>query len=504
MTSRSTINVVPLKPSKNDEIADFGGDYILKNVILTNHIGQKVDIKNIMTELNIYESIYKNAVTGSIVITDATNQIARMQIQGLERIAFHLKTPGVTYGKEDVVDATEETGEPFHVYKITNRKQVKPGLIVYTLHFASREFMRNIRTKVSQAYDGKYERAVIDIMKDKDYLDSRKKLHYESTGNSNKVVIPNLSPFDAINYIAKRSVPEKTNGVGYYFYETTKGYYFRSWQNMITNQGDFARPQRQNFYYQPLRMENESKATNQTKIEREYESVEQYQFVNNFHDVAANTVLGTYGHRVISHNLFDKSYNINDYNYHNEFIKTKHTDTAGSTATNKFAIMDTPVDYDNSDILSDYAESRVSLQSTSPFLHDKDVGIYGLDVNQDGASTGQGVSQHNQVVHGTVLKLTVKGQSKLQPGDPIRFHLKDMNSDARDNADSTDPRFSGNYIITKIRHIVQLDDYKMILECAKDSVATEYGDLRINQGNVHETSKSTIEIEEIDGPQGSS
>ena len=498
MTSRSTINVVPLKPSKNDEIADFGGDYVLKNVILTNHIGQKVDIKNIMTELNIYESIYKNAVTGSIVITDATNQIARMQIQGLERIAFHLKTPGVTYGKEDVVDATEETGEPFHVYKITNRKQVKPGLIVYTLHFASREFMRNIRTKESQAYDGKYERAVIDIMKDKDYLDSRKKLHYESTGNSNKVVIPNLSPFDAINYIAKRSVPEKTNGVGYYFYETTKGYYFRSWQNMITNQGDFARPQRQDFYYQPLRMENESKATNQTKIEREYESVEQYQFVNNFHDVAANTVLGTYGHRVISHNLFDKSYNVNDYHFHNEYEQTPHTDTI-QDAKNKFPISNTPVDYDNVKSVSDYAESRVSLQSTSPFLHDKDVGIYGLDVNQDGASTGQGVSQHNQVVHGTVLKLTVKGQSKLQPGDPIRFHLKDMNSDARDNADSTDPRFSGNYIITKIRHIVQLDDYKMILECAKDSVATEYGDLRINQGNVHETSKSTIEIEEIDG-----
>ncbi len=37
--------------------------------------------------------------------------------------------------------------------------------------------MRNLRTKVSQAYDGKCDRAVIDIMKDKDYLDSKKKLH---------------------------------------------------------------------------------------------------------------------------------------------------------------------------------------------------------------------------------------------------------------------------------------------------------------------------------------
>ena len=503
MASRTGIRVVPTK-IKNNEIPEFAGDYVLANVILTNHIGYKVDVKNIMTELNIYESIYKNAVTGSMVLTDATNQIARMSIQGLERIAFHLKTPGVTYGKEDVVDASEETGEPFHVYKMTNRKQVTPGLIVYTLHFASREFMRNLRTKVSQAYDGKYERAVIDIMNDKDYLDSRKKLYYETTGNQNKIVIPNLMPFDAINYIAKRSVPEKSQGSGYYFYETTKGYYFRSWENMITAQGDFPRPQRQDFYYQPLKMENESNATKQSKIEREFQSVEQYQFVNNFHDVATNTVLGTYGHRVISHNLFDKSYNISDYNYHRKFIKTEHTDTAGLTATNKFAIMDTPVDYDNARNLSDYPESRVSLQPTSPFLHDKDVGMYGLDAEQDGPMTGQGVSQHNQVIHGTSLLLTIKGQSNLQAGDLIRFHLKDINSDNNDNANPTDPRYSGNYIITKIRHTVHLDDYKMILECAKDSVATEYGDLKVGprQGNVHETNQSFIKLEEIDEDMG--
>ena len=219
-----------------------------------------------MTELNIYESIYKNAVTGSIVLADEGNQIARMSIQGLERIAFHLKTPGVAYGREDVVDATEETGEPYQIFNVTDRKQVNQGLTIYTLHFASREFMRNLRTKVSQAYDGKYDRAVIDIMKDKNYLDSRKKLHYEPTGNSNKIVIPNLQPFAAINMIAKRSMADKTNGVGYYFYESTGGYYFRSWASMITSQGNFARPPKQQFYYQPGKMASENTTKNKDKV----------------------------------------------------------------------------------------------------------------------------------------------------------------------------------------------------------------------------------------------
>jgi hypothetical protein len=502
MASRSGIRVIPLK-TKNTEKPEFAGDYVLKSVVLINHVGFKVDVKHIMLELNIYESIYNNAITGSIVIADEGNQIARMSIQGLERIAFHLKTPGVAYGKEDVVDASEETGEPYHIYKISDRKQLNQGIMSYTLHFASREFMRNIRTKVSQAYDGKYDRAVIDIMKDKDYLDSRKKLYYEPTGNSNKIVIPNLSPFDAIDTIAQKSVADKSKGVGYYFYETTGGYYFRSWQSMITNQGEFARPPRQQFYYQPQRMGSNSKSTNQDKIERAYESVEEYEFITNFHDVAANTILGTYGHRVISHNLFDKSYDINDYNFHNEYRKTPHTDTV-EDAKNKFPISNTPVDYDNNDNISNYAESRVSLQATTPFLHDKDVGKYGLDALQDGLKTGQRVSQSNQVTEGTALKLVIKGQSNLQAGDLIEFNLKDVNSANKDNTD--DPRFSGNYIITKIRHQVTGDQYRMILECAKDSVATSYGDLGDGYNgadagfamNIHTANRSELQLEEID------
>ena len=41
-----------------------------------------------------------------------------------------------------------------------------------------------------------------------------------------KIVIPNMRPFDAINMIAKKIIAREVNGVGYYFYETTKGIIF--------------------------------------------------------------------------------------------------------------------------------------------------------------------------------------------------------------------------------------------------------------------------------------
>ena len=50
------------------------------------------------------------------------------------------------------------------------------------------------------------------------------------------------------------------------------------------------------------------------KMNHDYQSVESYRFVNNFHDIAANTTLGTYAHKAITYNLFDKSYDESIYN----------------------------------------------------------------------------------------------------------------------------------------------------------------------------------------------
>ena len=104
------------------------------------------------------------------------------------------------------MDASEETGHPFYIYKISNRQQIQQGTLVYTLHFASREFMRNIRTKISKAYDGKVSSIVQEILGDKDGLDSRKKLYYEETKNSDKLVIFKSITFQCNWYVYKKSI----------------------------------------------------------------------------------------------------------------------------------------------------------------------------------------------------------------------------------------------------------------------------------------------------------
>jgi len=481
---------------KNQDHIEFAGDYNLNHVFLHDHMGDMTDIKKMMVELNIYESIYKNALTGSIVVADAQNLISKLEINGTERISFKLTTPGAM-DKRSMIDASVDTGHPFHVYKITDRRQLKPGTLLYTLHFASREFMRNLRTKVSQAYTGRYDTTVLKILMDNNYLDTKKEMSFEPTGNADKVVIPNMRPFDAINMIAKKALPEKSDGVGYYFYETTKGLYFRSWENMVSVRGSYDRPIKQDFYYMPMNVDDLSI---KDKINHDYKSVESYRFLNNFHDVAANTLQGTYGHKVISHNLFDKSYKETSYNYHNEYANTVHTEVANEKSTReRYAVSGSNVDEDDKN-LSQYNESRVSLQSTTQFLHDTAAGGYGLDVRQDGPKLAEEISQRSQVINGTALHMVVKGQSYLEPGDLIKFNL--LSVDEKNPDGKQDPQYSGKYVITKIRHQINDKKYTMAIEAAKDSTKRGFttNDFKVEKNKNNPKYRNTYLKEEPDTP----
>tara|TARA_R100000541_G_scaffold5654_3_gene13133 strand:+ start:173 stop:1648 length:1476 start_codon:yes stop_codon:yes gene_type:complete len=461
--------------SKHPDHIDFAGDYNLNGIILQAHDGTGgrigeggVNIQALVQELNIYEGINQTTVYGTLVIVDSLNLISNLPIQGTERLFFKLSTPGSS-NVEHIIDASEETGHPFYVYKISNKQQTSQGTQVYTIHFCSREFLRNIRTKVSKAYEGKLSDMVQQIVAEKEGLDSRKTLYYEETSNSDKFVMPNISPFKAIGMIAKRALPEHGNGVGYYYYETTKGLYFQSWENMCAKEATHKRDAVQEFYYMPQNITDEK--IDEPKEIHDLKSVEEYKFVNTFHDTAAAQALGTYGHRVISHNLFAKDFKETDWNYHNEFNQTVHADQEESDkSTTNPTVSGNPVDFDNNNV-SDYAESMVSLQPTTQFLHNEASGSFGTDVNDDGRLEGIRNAQKMQVEAGTTIQMTIKGQTYIQPGNVIDFKVRPVEPEGQTADKKTyDPQYSGRYVVCKVRHRVTKQDYKMVLEVKKDSV----------------------------------
>jgi len=459
----------------------FAGDYNLPSIHIHSHSNtgftneeDGVNIQSLVAEMNIFEGINKNSVTGTLVILDSINLIGKLPIQGTERLSFKLSTPGAhEFGH--IIDCSEETGHPMHVYKLTDKKQLNEGTCSYVLHFCSREFLRNLRTRVSEAFTGTIDQMVSKILDDKDYLDSKRTLFYQKTGNQDKIVIPNMRPFKAIEMLAKRALADQTESTsaGYHFYQTTKGFHFRTFESMSVDSRGIPREVKQEFNYMPMNTDAAITGVIPTKNGQQVDktlhdltSVSDYRFINNFHDVAMNQAVGTYAHRVITHNLYNKSYKIDDYHYHNRFNQIKHTDGPNP------AIVDTPVDFDDKNV-SDYPESRVTVMATTQYAHGEDTGAFGIDVEQDGITEGARVSQANVVSAGTKLKMTIKGQSYLQVGDVIQFNIlsveNKVNSEGR-----KDPHYSGRYIIENMRHRVTTREYLQIIECAKDSVVTPF------------------------------
>ena len=502
---------------------DFAGDYHLPYINLISHNGEGVDstthgenISALLIELNIYESIYSSSVTGSAVIVDTQNLIAKLPIQGTERLSFLLSTKLSGDASNTIIDCTEKSGRPMHVYAVTDKQQLgNDTSMTYTIQFASREFVRNLRTKVSESFEGRMDQMVNKIFTDENYLDSQKTLYFQKTRNQDKILIPNLNPFAAIGMLCQRSLPDraKSKGVGYLFYETTKGFHFRSWESLcVDNNGD-EREVKQHFRYvqgklDPItnKMDRDNSPVGQRQRDRiteNYKNVKEYRFTNNFHDVAANTTLGTYGHRVITHNIYNKSYKIDDYHYHNRWNETKHLEKYP-------AIADSPVDYDTVDgdsglqkNVSDWPESRVSLQSTAPYINsDKNTGNFGTPVEDDGILEGTRLAQVNKIMQGTQLEMTVNGQSRLQAGDVIQFDLQSVEN-REISRGALDRQYSGRYIIISIRHRVAQDKFLQVLTCAKDSSKSGYhyaGDKSFTEisGGTSKKSARTVDIDGYD------
>jgi len=456
---------------------DFPGDYNLNKIEIITASGEVLPLRmGMIIELNVYEDIESSALTGAMSMIDSSNIITNAPLQGNERLLFKLSTPVSEYSERVAIDATEETGFPFHIYAVTNRVIQSETLSSYTIHFCSRELLRNARTKISRAYEGELHQAAIKILRDKNGLDSVKRLHFEPTKNVDKLVIPNMRPFEALDLVADRALSKNSEAAGYYFYETTKGFHFRSYESMLATQGKYARPPKLILAYQPKALPvGNRNAYNM-------HNVDSYEFIQHF-DTLSQQSMGTYSSRVITYSIYDKSYNIADFNYHDRFTRHLHADQLSDSSSRNYHIGDSPVDFDSrlggnvpgrigDKTVSDYHESKVILQPSRRFVH----GTESLDFTKDeGMSEAVKESQANQVINSTRLKIVMPGHSYIEAGDVVEFQLPSLERNKGEYSTSQfDEKYSGRYLVAKLRHRLIKQEYRLVLELIKDSVAKPY------------------------------
>ena len=210
------------------------GRYLLEDAIL-KYGGVEHGITTYIQEIYIFEDIDKPGITGWIELSDLDNLVSgflttaspagKHAIVGQELLYMKFRT----FASDLYVDFMDH---PLHVHKIENLKPFDPGTgattvaQTYRIHFCAPELLNNERVRVSQAYEDTYSEIVKDIMKT--HLKTAKDVWVEDTKDIVKVVIPNMHPFDAIRALSAYAKNEKKSIPNYNFYETTKGYRFKT------------------------------------------------------------------------------------------------------------------------------------------------------------------------------------------------------------------------------------------------------------------------------------
>ena len=253
----------------------FPGDFEVQSIFLTSPSFKDpekiVDLSSAWTEINLFEDIYSPAVSGDVTLVQSGGFVEGIPIIGEETLEIHMsvagaETPPMPYpGDHSTDESVTKSVNPLikGKYRIYKNDPPQPlakvdGVFSYKFYFVSEEMITNMKIKVQKAYPttmsfgaaypqmsspsssdeitidqitrSLFYDCFIGAKKPADQNSTSKNFLVEPTTGTVSYVIPNWTPFQALNFLAGRavSVNSRSPGSNFVFYETLRGYRFVS------------------------------------------------------------------------------------------------------------------------------------------------------------------------------------------------------------------------------------------------------------------------------------
>ena len=456
MSLQNSSSQVSTDPNGDSNLAiRFNKDYNIIGLDIYSSVVSPVDLMPMMIELSYFEDIFKHFISGELLITDSQGLIEKLQLHGNEYIKIAFAKDGNTKIKIDKL---------FRVYKISHRQKSKNGETeTYIIHFCSDEAVISEQYRVSKSYKGKTVASIInDLLTNhlKVPAIKLKNTFIEDTKNIFNFVVPNLKPFEAIHWLTSfgKSAAQKSVGNDMIFFENAKGYNFCSFQTLFQTQPYFT------YRYNP---KNTSIAQNGDDPTAKVFNVLSYEIIDNF-DSLQNVSNGTYANRVIGIDPLIRQYYNTDFNYAKYYGKASslNKNPVVNNLQNRFgdALYETPT-----------GQTKLTVsnknQNTVQYVNQR-TGSVPFNFNYDDI-----ISQRKSQLslsNYTRLKISIAGDPNVTVGQTINFDLLSGSPGSQNQEKQLDAFYSGKYVVTAVRHMIQTGGYTTIMEITKDSVPTSY------------------------------
>lgn len=432
--------------------AYYAQDYSLNKLNILTSSGQTFEMKKLLVELSYYEDIYSFCVSGYVTLHDAQGFIERLNFSGNEFLELN-------FGK--IKNGVNSTDKIYRIYKVGDRKPSgNMNSETYTLYFCSEELLLSEQNKISKSFTGqKISTMVSNILTDKLSVDTQKIEVIEETTGLYDFVVPNLKPFEAISWLSIYARPNMSGAIGadMLFFETVNGYNYRSLQSMFSDD-----------VYATYKYQQKNLGDERQSFQEKATTILDYEFVKTY-DMINEIKSGTFANRLISIDPLTRSYKVTDFDYKkykNEAI-TLEDGAVSNELKNRLGKTQTQ-SYNS---VLKVATSNAGQQDSkylkqTPGAVAKNVAIETYVPNR----TAQ-IALANYIV----VKASIPGDPGITAGRTINFNLLSLKP--TDSKKELDKRYSGKYLVTAVRHIIQPTAYQTILEISKDSVATDYSSI---------------------------
>jgi hypothetical protein len=428
----------------------------IKKLAIDSKIGT-FDVSGIFEELNIFDSILTPCMSGHILLKDSVGLSKKLVFDGSEYL-------NVSISKNDEPSDGRGTNitRTFRIFKQSNRVSVNQSTETYILHFVSEEMIYSEQQKITQAYTGNYSQIASSIFDDYLKIPKNKIAIVEKTKGIHNAVVPLLSPIDAMNWLAKRSVSEN-DSADFLFFENQSGFNFVSLSKLFT--------------LKPLFTINFSAKNISDDILSEFFGVRDYNITTSF-DIIENTRNGFYSNRfvgfdVLTRTLVETDLGINN-NYKGTHLNEKPNVYISKNREGKDAGL-MPL-------------SKVSLY---PFQKYRKNWEY-VNSNDDNKSlmideTHRYIPQRKAILHNLAqrkMTVTLPGNFLVTSGYVLDVAAHPF-SVMEDITEKTDKSISGKYLIVATRHLINPQKHETFCELATDS--TNNGIYSATNGSIQES-----------------
>ena len=190
---------------------------------LVNQYGETVDIRGLVVNFQLFESIYKKFVTGEVSIFDGMNLLKNFRFTGQEFVRISIKQRDVgsqSAPKEFSIDKT------FRVYKVSNFQKPKESIATYVLKLCDPRLFTCKRKRISKVMRGSYDQMLQSVLLEEAHIKGEEFDQWTTTVPENsQFIVPNWTVGRFIDFVVNNSnhSPQAEWKNGMFFFQTLNG-----------------------------------------------------------------------------------------------------------------------------------------------------------------------------------------------------------------------------------------------------------------------------------------